>query len=177
MKTAHWIFVVFVSTCLGLLSGFIISRHSAADLKQKLQKQLEQESYRIVNEAQNKADKIVEEAKREAEGFVLRQKAELFKLYPNLKEYRRGSSVVNQKYIRSFRVQDNKIKIEMHNATQDDIGPNANIIFLNKEGFITKNYTLLWVFSRIKPGETRFDEGDIEFKYGEPVYYSIEFGN
>ena len=83
--------------------------------------------------------------------------------------------MVNEKYIKSFSVRGNKIKIEMHNATRDNIRPNANIIFLNKQGFITKNYTLLWVFSRIKPGETRFDEGNVEFKYGEPVYYSIEF--
>jgi len=184
MKTIYWILVVFIAAWLGFMFGFIVTRRSATSLKQELRTQLEREfekakneADRIVKEAKNEADRMVEKAKKETEGFALREKAELFKLYPNLKEYRSERNVINEKYIKSFSVRGDKIRIEMHNATSDDIGPDANIIFLNKQGFVTENYELLWIFSRIKPGETRFDEGYVEFKYGEPVYYSIEFSD
>jgi hypothetical protein len=133
------------------------------------------EAEAIVDNAKKEAEAILNNAKKEAEGYILHVKNELYKLYPNLKEYKPGSNVVNDKYIKLFSVRGNKIKIEMHNATRDTVKPNANINFLNREGFITENYTLLWIFSRIKPGETRFDEGSVEFKYGEPVYYRIDF--
>ena len=180
MRKTHWILVVFVAVWLGFLFGFIVAHRSNAKVR-NLEAQLRNKELKLKNDevaverSKKETEEIINNAKKEAEGYILYGKNELFKLYPNLKEYKPGSNLVNEKYIKSFSVFGNKIKIEMHNATRDNIGPNANIIFLNKQGFITKNYTLLWFFSRIKPGETRFDEGNVEFKYGEPVYYSVEF--
>jgi len=145
-------------------------------LENELQAKLREAKVTVMN-TRERANTIIEKAKEEVEGYVLREKAELFKLYPNLKEYKPGDNQVNEKYIKSFSVRGNKIRVKMQNDTGYEIGPDVKIIFLNKEGFITKNYTVFWFFSRIKPGETRFDEGNVEFKYGEPVYYSIEFGD
>lgn len=180
MKTIHWILVVFVAVWLGFLFGFIVAHRSNAKVK-NLEAQLRNKELKLKNDevaverSKKEAEAIINSAKKEAEGYILRGENELFKLYPNLEKFKPGHNAVNKRYIKSFWVRGNKIKIEMHNATRDNIGPDANIIFLNKQGFVTKNYTLLWVFSRIKPGETRFDEGNVEFKYGEPVYYSVEF--
>lgn len=129
----------------------------------------------IINNAKKEAEKIINDAKEEAEGYVLRGRGELYKLYPNLKKYEPGINVVDEEYIKSFSIYGNMVKIEMYNGTRSNIKPNANIIFLNRQGFITNNYTLLWVFSSIKPGETRVDEKNIRFNYGKPVYYSVWF--
>ena len=180
MRKTHWILVVFVAVWLGFLFGVIVAHRSNVKMK-NLEAQLCKKELKLKNDevaverSKKEAEAIVSNAKKEAEGYIFRGKNELFKLYPNLAKFKPGHNAVQKKYIKSFRVQYDKIKIEMHNATRNDIGPNVNIIFLNKEGFITENYTLLWFFSHIKPGETRFDEGNIEFKYGKPVYYSIEF--
>jgi len=194
--------IVFVAVWLGFPFSFIVAHQSNAKVKnleaplrkkelklkndevvvERSKKEAEaiinnakKEAEAIINNAKKEAEAIINNAKKEAEGYILRGKNELLKLYPNLEKFNPGHNMVNKRYIKSFWVRGNKIKIEMHNATRDNIGPDANIIFLNKQGFITKNYTLLWVFSRIKPGETRIDEGSVEFKYGEPVYYNVEF--
>jgi superfamily II DNA helicase RecQ len=180
MRKTHWILVVFVAVCLGFLFGFIVSHRSNAKVR-NLEAQLRNKELKLKNDevaverSKKEAEEIIKNAKKEAEGYILRGKNELFKLYPNLKEYKPGSNVVNEKYINSIYVNGNEIKIEMHNTTRDNIGPNADIIFLNKQGFVTENYKLFWFFSSIKPGETRFDEGNVKFNYGEPVYYSVEF--
>jgi hypothetical protein len=142
------------------------------------------EADKMVNHAKREAEKIVNDANKEAEGYVLLQREEMYKLYPNLKKYQQGINVVNERYIKSFFVtgpRDNKgyynIKIKMQNDTPSDIKPRASIIFLNKQGFITDAEGATWLFSSIKPEETRIDEGACKFSYGEPVYYSIEFGD
>jgi len=112
----------------------------------------------------------------------------MHKLYPNLKKYQQGINVINEKYLKSFHVvrlsakeiwgDDKnlcKIKFTMHNDTSNSIKPSVEILFLNKQGFITDASSATWLFSSIKPGETRIDEGQCKFRYGEPVYYSIEF--
>jgi len=138
--------------------------------------------------AKKEAETILKEAEKEAEDYALVQKAGMDKLYPNLRKYQLGINVVNEKYLKSFRVVrlsaeeiwgDDKnlctIKIEIHNDTRNNIKPSIDILFLNKQGFITGSSSSIWLFSSIKPGETRIDEKQCKFRYGEPVYYSVEF--
>jgi hypothetical protein len=131
------------------------------------------ESFRAENESLN----------REAQGLVLRERERLFQLYPNLKKYVSGNNDVNDRYIEGFSIQrgylpsdSSKIVVRLRNNTGAAIGPDAQIAFLNREGFVTGTYRLLWVFARIKPLERRVDEGTVGFDFGELVYYTIRFG-
>jgi len=138
--------------------------------------------------AKEEAETILKEAKKETENYALVQKEEMYKLYPNLKKYQLGTNIVNNRYLKSFRVvklspeeiwgADKNlctIKFEISNDTQNSFKPSVSILFLNKQGFITESSGSTWIFSSIKPGETRIDEKQCKFRYGEPVYYSVEF--
>ena len=63
----------------------------------------------------------------------------------------------------------------MANNTYGTVQPNFRILFVNKYGFITEDFQKYWIFDRIKANETRVDDEPISFRYGDPVYFSVEF--
>ena len=87
---------------------------------------------RTLKLAKDNADSIIKKAKKEAENYALLQREEMYQLYPNLKKYQQGKNVVNDNYLKSFRVvklspeeiwgaDKNlcEIKIEMSNDTEN----------------------------------------------------------
>jgi hypothetical protein len=169
------------------INSTIVAIEAKAEKELQLQSDLAQAELTI-ERSKKEAETIISQAKKEAEDYALVQKEEMYKIYPNLREYQQGINVVNEKYLKSFRVDklsakdiwgDDpnlwKITFTMQNNTSTDIKPSVSILFLNKQGFITDASGATWLFSSIKSGETRIDKGQCKFRYGEPVYYSIEF--
>ena len=59
--------------------------------------------------------------------------------------------------------------------TTGSIKPDVKILFINEYGFITYTVTIYWLISVIGPGETRVDTHTFSPRYGNPVYYHLEF--
>ena len=150
------------------------------------------ESEIIINQAKKEAEVIVSQAKEEsnaiineanailntANGFILKEEKKLYKLYPDLKEYR-VENLVSQEYLDSFRVDGrdvdgrDKIRVTLINNSGMEVQPSFHIIFFDKYGFKVGDCSIHWFWNRIKPGETRFDEGVVSL-YEKPCYYRIE---
>lgn len=167
VRTTLWTVSVLLSLLSGTAGGYLYGTTTAREAVSKT------EALRSENESLNK----------EAQGLVLREREKLFQIYPNLRKYVPGNNDVNDQYIEGFSVQPpylpsekSRIMLRLRNDTGTVIGPDAQIAFLNREGFVTGAYRLLWVFARIKPFERRVDEGTVGFDFGQPVYYTIRFG-
>jgi cell division protein FtsB len=129
--------------------------------------------------AKQDADRIVGEAeakKKEAEGFVLREQQELQRIYPRLTKYTPGRNEVNQRYLEAFDVSDNRIKTFMRNRSSESARPKFTILFLTKYGFVTESFNKSWLLDSMRPGQSRIDDDSgIYWRFGEPVYYTLEF--
>ncbi|NIP26062.1 MAG: hypothetical protein GWN55_16215 [Phycisphaerae bacterium] len=161
---------------VGFAGGAILNRPARKNYEAKIA-DIHNESAQFKNEIKTLQQHIrkltVELKKRET--IVLREKQKLAQIYDNLHDYKHGTNDVKIKYIRSFSIRGNEITIQMQNNTSENVGPNARLLFLNKEGLITNDYRLWWIISTIAPGETRIEKGKINFRFGEPAYYTIEF--
>ena len=178
MGTILWVAMILAALLTGAAGGYLCGTATAREAVSKteaLRRELtaQSDSLRAENDRLN----------REARGLVLRERERLFELYPNLRKYVPGNNDVNDQYVEGFSVEGaylpsgkDKIEVRLRNETGAPVGPNARIVFLNREGFVTGTYTLVWVFTRIKPGEHRVDEGTVTFDFGKPVYYTIRFG-
>ena len=137
----------------------------------------------IIAGAQTLADSILYIARKESEKITNQSKMiettnkkKLEEVFGRLRKYQDGVNVVNRKYIVDFRIDGNTIITTMKNSnTTGSIKPDVKILFINEYGFITYTVTIYWLISVIGPGETRVDTKTFSPRYGNPVYYHLEF--
>ena len=137
----------------------------------------------IIAGAQTLADSILYIARKESEKITNQSKMiettnkkKLEEVFGRLRKYQDGVNVVNRKYIVDFRIDGNTIITTMKNSnTTGSIKPDAKILFINEYGFITYTVTIYWLISVIGPGETRVDTQTFSPRYGNTVYYHLEF--
>ncbi|MCX7874898.1 MAG: hypothetical protein N2321_01885 [Melioribacteraceae bacterium] len=148
---------------------------------------LKQESEQKLVDAEIIAKKKIEDAAREAEvkikqadslkniysNLIAREEKKLQNYYNNLYRFSGGDNYFNDFAIKKFRIDGNKIFVTIQNNGSQSIKPNFKIYFLNENGFITSEYSDIYVFSSIAPGETRISDGEVNFRYGTPVYYCL----
>ena len=189
LKPIHSVLIVFVWTVVSFLFGCGVGWYASAKVQRRQQDEEVQETisdadaYRdtankeagaVVAHAERRANEIMQAARDEAEGHLLRYNKQMHKLYPNLKEYRRGTNVVNQKYVKSFSVSGNEISVVVENRGNTRVKPGIDIVFIDRYGFVTEVHQISW-WTSMSPGERRVDKGFVEFRGGVPVYYRIRF--
>lgn len=118
--------------------------------------------------------KEAEEFKVKYEKLLEREEKKLDTYYGNLYKYKYGDNYFNNLHIKRFRVDGDRIYVTIQNNGSQAIKPDFNIYFLNENGFITATYSDVYIFSSVSPGETRISDGSINFRYGTPVYYSLD---
>lgn len=124
--------------------------------------------------ARNEAERI----KKETEGFALLQEENMNKMYPSLRKYTPGRNEISHAYLEAFEVERNRIKTFMRNWTSTSARPKFDIIFLTKYGFVTETFSKSWLLDSMAPGQSRIDDDSgIYWRFGEPVYFTINFNN
>ncbi len=129
-----------------------------------------------IQEASVLADAKIKEAdniKTKYEKLLAREEKKLENYYGNLFKYKYGDNYFNNSPIKRFRVDGDKIYVTIQNNGSQAIKPDFTIYFLNENGFVTATYSDVYIFSSVSPGETRISDGRINFRYGTPVYYSL----
>src|SRR5690606_4199641 len=130
-----------------------------------------------IQEATILADSKIKEAenfKVKYEKLLAREEKKLENYYGNLLKYKYGDNYFNNSPIKRFRVDGDRIYVTIQNNGSQSIKPDFKIYFLNENGFITATYSDVYIFSSVSPGETRISDGGINFRYGTPVYYSLD---
>ncbi|MFN3871723.1 MAG: hypothetical protein ACK4R9_01850 [Ignavibacterium sp.] len=129
-----------------------------------------------IQEATVIADAKIKEAenfKVKYENLLAREEKKLENYYGNLYKYNYGYNYFNNSAIKSFRIDGDMIYVTIQNDGSKAIKPDFTIYFLNENGFITATYSDVYIFSSVLPGETRISDGRINFRFGTPVYYSL----
>ncbi len=130
-----------------------------------------------IQEATVLADAKIKEAenfKVKYEKLLAREEKKLENYYGNLLKYKYGDNYFNNSAIKRFRIDGDMIYVTIQNDGSKAIKPDFTIYFLNENGFITATYSDVYIFSSVLPGETRISDGRIHFRYGTPVYYSLD---
>lgn len=103
---------------------------------------------------------------------VLRD-TDLHEVFPDLQLFQRAASnYINRGYLHRFETRDNTIAVFLHNRSEASMRRNFEIRFLNEFGFLTAVYRDCQPDEMIAGGEECISVGGLEFRYGEPVYYS-----
>lgn len=129
-----------------------------------------------IQEATVLAESKIKEAeafKTKYEKLLDREEKKLEIYYGNLYKYKYGDNYFSNSHIKRFRVDGDRIYVTIQNNGSQAIKPDFNIYFLNENGFVTATYSDVYIFSSVSPGETRISDGSINFRYGTPVYYSL----
>jgi len=116
-----------------------------------------------------------------AAGVIARAEGRLHERYGNLHkiEDARGANKVGELYVKSFSLKPpsgkyTDIEYVFVNTTAENIKPDFNLYFLNKDGLFTGQDFCSWATS-MRPGERRTDNGSVRFHLGEPAYYFVDF--
>lgn len=113
-------------------------------------------------------------AKKEADAYALLQEENMQKLYPGLRKYVHGRNEIGGAYLEAFSIDRGRILTFMRNRAGASARPSFTIVFLTKYGFVTETFEKQWLFGAIEPGQSRIDDDSgIEWRFGEPVYFTI----
>lgn len=129
-----------------------------------------------IQEATVLAESKIKEAeafKVKYEKLLVREEKKLEIYYGNLYKYKYGDNYFSNSHIKRFRVDGDRIYVTIQNNGSQAIKPDFDIYFLNENGFVTATYSDVYIFSSVSPGETRISDGIINFRYGTPIYYSL----
>lgn len=129
-----------------------------------------------IQEATVLAESKIKEAeafKVKYEKLLVREEKKLEIYYGNLYKYKYGDNYFSNSHIKKFRVDGDRIYVTIQNNGSQAIKPDFDIYFLNENGFVTATYSDVYIFSSVSPGETRISDGIINFRYGTPIYYSL----
>jgi hypothetical protein len=191
MKRPH-IYLVISIILFILLCAVIYDRIQIAEelnnLKENLERLQREGEQKLIDAEKVYQTKIQEatilsESKiREAENLkvkyeklLAREEKKLENYYGNLYKFNENSdNYFDNSRIKKFRVDGGTIYVTIQNNGSQSIKPDFTIYFLNENGFITATYSDVYIFSSILPGETRISDGGISFRYGTPVYYSLD---
>lgn len=150
----------------------------------RLQREAEQkliDAEKVYQTKIKEATVLAESKIKEAESFKLkyekllnREEKKLEIYYGNLYKYKYGDNYFSNSHIKRFRIDGDRIYVTIQNNGSQAIKPDFTIYFLNENGFVTATYHDVYIFSSVWPGETRISDGIINFRYGTPVYYSLD---
>ena len=162
-----------------LLSAIIYDRLQLAkevkNLKEDIDRINEENKFKIkvIEESYQLQLKELESYKTKYEKLSDREEKKLELYYGNLYKYKFGDNYFRNSPVRKFRIDGNKINVTIENNGSQPIKPDFTIYFLNENGFVTATYSDVYIFSSVSPGETRISDGNINFRYGTPIYYSL----
>jgi len=172
MKSKYLTIGLLVGFAVGFIIGFAPAHKKYMDTKEEVARQKEElikQTGRAEKAEATYGDMVLD--------LQARQREELAKLYNNIYDYKKGENKVGLKYISSFWVDEKEITVKLTNTGVSSVKPNAEIIFLNKQGFVTATHNIFWLLSKIKRNEIRIEKSRISFNFGEPVYYTVKFGS
>jgi len=151
-------------------TALLLFGHFAASPDPETPEALKAEAHRELDEARA----IRATAEEEYEKARLFRERELHRVIPGLERCAAGVNEVHVGLLRSFTLAGHDVSLTFENRATSNRRPDVTIYFFNDYGFVTDSIQVSWLFSSVKPGETRVEQRRISPRHGEPVYFSVE---